>query len=52
MKTKEKLICSVCGTEDMFITLNNGEKLPQYAYSIATNKVSCMPCKEGKNVSK
>jgi len=48
MKTKEELICSVCGTKDMFIILKNGEKLPQFAYTIATNRVTCMPCKEGK----
>lgn len=51
-KKKEQLVCSVCGTTEMFIVLKNGEKLPQYAYSIATNRVTCMPCKVGSNVSK
>ena len=40
--------CSICGTTDMFITLKNGEKLPQFSYSIATGLITCMICKETK----
>lgn len=43
-----KNTCSICGTADMFITLKNGEKLPQFSYSIATGLITCMPCKETK----
>ena len=43
-KKKEELVCADCGTTEMYVLLKNGEKLPQYCYSIATGKIRCMKC--------
>ncbi len=44
---KEKLVCSKCGTDDLTVTLANGEKLPSYRYNISTGLVTCNTCGKG-----
>lgn len=43
-KEKEVLVCAECGNDKLYVELSNGEKLPQYRYSIATGKIRCMDC--------
>lgn len=47
-KEKKVLVCAECGNDKLYVLLGNGEKLPQYRYSIATGKIRCMDCGENK----
>lgn len=52
-KTKAKAKCAGCDSHDaLFIVLGNGERLPSYAYDVASGNIYCPPCNDARKQPK